>query len=37
MIQHQVLDLKAKFLAERANKEATAGVEDFGDDDDPVA
>jgi len=36
-IQHQFLDLKAKFLAEWAKKEATAGVEDFGDDDDPVA
>jgi hypothetical protein len=31
------LDLKAKFLAEWAKKEATAGVEVFGDDDDPVA
>jgi hypothetical protein len=36
MIQHQFLDLKAKFLAEWAKKEAAAGVEDFGDDD-PVA
>jgi hypothetical protein len=36
-IQNQFMELKAKFLAERAKKEATAGVEDFGDDDDPVA
>jgi hypothetical protein len=31
------MDLKAKFVAERAKKEATAGVEVWGDDDDPVA
>jgi hypothetical protein len=35
MIQHHFWDLKSKFVAERAKKEATAGVEDFGDDDDP--
>jgi hypothetical protein len=37
MIQHQFMDLKAKFLTEWAKKEATAGVEDFRDDDDPIA
>jgi len=36
-IQHQFMDLKAKLMAEWAKKEAKAGVEDFGDDDDPVA
>jgi hypothetical protein len=36
MIQHHFLDLKAKFMAERVKEEATAGVEDFGDDDDPL-
>jgi hypothetical protein len=36
-IQHHFMDLKGKFVAEQARKEATAGVEDFGNDDNPFS